>query len=219
MKKICVCVCMVLLCAVMALGLLTGCESLPGEPLDLDKFNTDKPMVGMKLSTGDNIYLFLDAESAPRSVANFMEYVKSGFYEGTVFHRIINNFMIQAGGFEEKNGVLHPKEGGDPIVGEFRANGIANPLKHVTGVLSMARTNDPNSATAQFFIVSETSPHLDGNYAAFGWCALESIEVIQRLQKVPTGTGYIDTGVGLQPADDVPLEPITILKVVYREGK
>ena len=101
---------------------------------------------------------------APETVANFEKLANSGFYDGLIFHRVIPGFMIQ-GGCPQGTGTGGP---GWTIKGEFRANGFRNDLKHERGVLSMARTMEPNSAGSQFFIMTTTSPHLDGQYAAFG---------------------------------------------------
>lgn len=125
--------------------------------------------VSMTVSYTDNndqahtgeIVLELDPKTAPISVANFKKLVGEGFYNGLNFHRVIKDFMIQGGA---------PASGKDVanIKGEFSQNGVNNPLKHERGVISMARADDPNSASSQFFIVHKTSPHLDGKYAAFG---------------------------------------------------
>ncbi|MBQ8311385.1 MAG: peptidylprolyl isomerase [Clostridia bacterium] len=114
----------------------------------------------------EDIVLRLFSNVAPISVSNFQNYVKNGFYDGLVFHRIIENFMIQGGGYDAS---LKSKESDAPIKGEFSANGVENNLEHVRGVLSMARTDDMNSATSEFFIVHKTSSHLDGKYAGFGF--------------------------------------------------
>lgn len=110
------------------------------------------------------IALELDADTAPVTVTNFVDLAQSGFYDGLTFHRIIDGFMIQ-GGDPAGNGT----GGSDtPIVGEFSSNGYENNISHVRGVISMARANDPDSASSQFFIVHADSTFLDGNYAAFG---------------------------------------------------
>ena len=118
----------------------------------------------------------LDSEAAPITVANFVELAKSGFYDGLTFHRIIDTFMIQ-GGDPEGTGF----GGSDKTIkGEFAENGVNNPLTHTRGAISMARSNDPNSASSQFFIVHEDSPHLDGKYACFGYVT-EGIEVVDAI--------------------------------------
>ena len=123
----------------------------------------------------------VNEKAAPKTAANFLAYVKSGFYDGTVFHRVIPGFMIQ-GGCPEGTGMGGP---GYSIKGEFAQNGFANDLKHTPGVLSMARAMHPDSAGSQFFIMHETSPHLDGAYAAFGKIT-EGLDVIDKIATVPT---------------------------------
>lgn len=113
---------------------------------------------------------------APITVANFVKLAKEGFYDGLTFHRIISGFMIQ-GGDPEGTGMGGSSE---TIKGEFSSNGFANPIKHTRGVISMARSQDPNSASSQFFIMHEDSPHLDGDYAAFGKVT-EGIEIVDKI--------------------------------------
>ena len=120
-------------------------------------------------------------EIAPLSVENFETLANKGFYDGLIFHRVIPGFMIQ-GGDPEGTGMGGP---GYKIKGEFTANGFRNDLKHTRGVLSMARAMDPNSAGSQFFIMHEDSPHLDGQYAAFGKL-IEGIEVVDKIASVRT---------------------------------
>ncbi len=134
-----------------------------------------------------NITVQLDQKSAPITAANFVKLAESGFYDGLTLHRIIEGFMMQGGA--PKNSTGTP----DPIVGEFTENGYDNPLKHERGVISMARTNYPNSASSQFFIVHETSPHLDGKYAAFGWVTkgIEVVDAICEAAKPTDGNGSI----------------------------
>lgn len=125
--------------------------------------------VTIKLSNQKNINLRLDGASAPKSVERFISLAKSNYYNGTVFHRIIDNFMIQTGGYKISNNRLEELPSVEPIEGEFASNGYKqNNIKHELGVISMARTMDKNSATSQFFICSATCPWLDGEYAAFG---------------------------------------------------
>lgn len=118
---------------------------------------------------------------APVTVKNFVDLIKKGFYNGLAFHRVIEGFMIQ-GGCPKGNGTGGP---GYCIKGEFRANGVKNDLKHERGVLSMARAMDPDSAGSQFFIMHETSPHLDGQYAAFGKVT-DGMNVVDRIASVRT---------------------------------
>ena len=117
----------------------------------------------------------LDAETAPITVANFIKLAKEGFYDGTTFHRIIDGFMIQGGaGKDGKTAAT--------IKGEFSANGVQNPIKHVAGVISMARAKSMDSASSQFFIMVGDAPHLDGNYAAFGRVT-EGLEIAMQIAK------------------------------------
>lgn len=118
---------------------------------------------------------------APVTVKNFIDLIKKGFYNGLTFHRVIEGFMIQ-GGCPKGNGTGGP---GYCIKGEFRANGVKNDLKHERGVLSMARAMNPDSAGSQFFIMHETSPHLDGQYAAFGKVT-DGMNVVDKIATVRT---------------------------------
>jgi len=137
------------------------------------------------MENGKKIKIELYPEIAPISCENFEKLVKSGFYDGLTFHRVIPGFMIQ-GGCPKGNGTGGP---GWQIKGEFAANGIKNDLKHTRGVLSMARSMMPDSAGSQFFIMHEDAPHLDGNYAAFGK-VIEGIEVVDEIAE--TATDYND---------------------------
>ncbi len=121
-------------------------------------------MVTIEMENGKKIKIELYPDKAPITAANFEKLAREGFYDGLIFHRVIKDFMIQ-GGDPEGTGMGGSKEN---IKGEFRANGFDNPIKHERGVISMARTQDPDSASSQFFIVHSDSPHLDGQYAAFG---------------------------------------------------
>ena len=138
------------------------------------------PKVILETSMG-NIKLELFEKDAPLTVANFLTYVDEGHYDSTIFHRVIPGFMIQ-GGDPKGVGIGGP---GYCIRGEFTANGFKNPLLHERGVLSMARTMAPNSAGSQFFIMHEDSPHLDGQYAAFGKL-IEGIDVVDKICSVRT---------------------------------
>ena len=124
----------------------------------------NNPIVTFEMENGHTFKAELYPDLAPESVGNFVELVKSGFYDGLIFHRVIPGFMIQ-GGDPDGNGTGGP---GYEIRGEFSANGFKNDLKHTLGVLSMARTMIPDSAGSQFFIMVADAPHLDGQYAAFG---------------------------------------------------
>lgn len=139
------------------------------------------PIVTIEMENGDVMKAELYPEIAPNTVNNYISLVKKGFYNGVCFHRVISGFMIQ-GGDPKGNGTGGP---GYSIKGEFSANGFKNDLKHDRGVLSMARTMAPNSAGSQFFIMHENSPHLDGQYAAFGKL-IEGIEVVDKICAVRT---------------------------------
>ncbi len=138
-------------------------------------------MVRIEMENGAKIEIELYPEVAPKTVENFENLVKEGFYDGLIFHRVIKGFMIQ-GGDPLGNGM----GGSDKkIKGEFRANGFNNTLKHERGVISMARAYDPNSASSQFFIMHKDAPHLDGQYAAFGK-VVSGMEVVDEIADVPT---------------------------------
>ena len=140
-------------------------------------------------------------EKAPETVENFLGLVKEGFFEGLIFHRVINGFMIQGGGFD----VEFKQKRAKAIKCEFITNGfMANDLRHTRGVLSMARTSDPNSASSQFFIMHKDAPHLDAQYAGFGK-VVEGIEVVDKIANIQT------TSYGWY--DDVPKIPVVIEKV------
>lgn len=143
------------------------------------------PIVTITMESGDVMKLELYPEIAPISVNNFISLVKKGFYDGVIFHRVIKGFMIQ-GGDPDGIGTGGP---GYSIKGEFAQNGVENNLKHTEGVLSMARSMMPNSAGSQFFIMHKTSPHLDGNYAAFGKI-IEGMDVVNKIAETPTD--YMD---------------------------
>ena len=139
------------------------------------------PIVTITMTDGSVMKAELYPEVAPNTVNNFISLVKKGFYDGLVFHRVIRGFMIQ-GGDPQGTGMGGP---GYSIKGEFTYNGFSNDLKHTPGVLSMARAMDPNSAGSPFFIMHETSPHLDGQYAAFGKVT-DGLDVVNKIAEVPT---------------------------------
>ena len=139
------------------------------------------PVITITMENGDVMKGELYPEIAPNTVNNFISLANKHFYDGKIFHRVIPGFMIQ-GGCPEGTGMGGP---GYSIEGEFTQNGFANDLKHTPGVLSMARAMHPDSAGSQFFIMHETSPHLDGAYAAFGKIT-EGLDVIDKIAKVPT---------------------------------
>ena len=139
------------------------------------------PIVTIEMEDGGVIRAELYPDIAPITVENFLSLAEKGFYDGLIFHRVISGFMIQ-GGDPTGTGTGGP---GHTIKGEFRANGVVNNIKHERGVLTMARSMMPNSAGSQFFIMHRTSPHLDGQYAAFGR-VIEGIEVVDRIAAVKT---------------------------------
>ena len=147
--------------------------------------NDNNPQVEMQIKDYGTITLELFPEVAPITVENFLNLVSNSFYNGIIFHRIIEGFMIQ-GGDPKGTGVGGSK---DKIKGEFESNGVNNPLKHSRGVISMARTYMPNSASSQFFIMHKDAPHLDGDYAAFG-VVINGIEVVDKI--ATTKTDYQD---------------------------
>lgn len=155
-------------------------------------------MVVIEVKGMGKIKVELDAEAAPITVENFRELVEEGFYDGLIFHRVISGFMIQ-GGCPEGTGMGGP---GHTIKGEFAANGYDNPIKHVRGVISMARAIDPDSAGSQFFIMHEDAPYLDGQYAAFGK-VVEGMEVVDEIAN--SMTDYND-----RPYTDVVMEKVYI---------
>lgn len=141
-------------------------------------------MIVITMEDGGVIRAELDPKAAPLTVENFEKLVEEGFYNGLIFHRVIPGFMIQ-GGCPEGAGTGGP---GWHIKGEFRINGVENPIAHERGVLSMARAQNPNSAGSQFFIMHQDAPHLDGQYAAFGR-VVEGMDVVDRIAQTPTGFG------------------------------
>lgn len=165
------------------------------------------PIVTIEMENGDVMKAELYPEIAPNTVNNFISLINKGYYNGLIFHRVIPGFMIQ-GGDPKGTGTGGP---GYSIRGEFRANGFKNDLKHTRGVLSMARTMAPNSAGSQFFIMHEDSPHLDGQYAAFGK-VIEGIEAVDKICAVRTD--YND-----KPRTPQVMKTVTVdtLGVVYPE--
>lgn len=153
-------------------------------------------MITIEMKNGKKIKIELYPDIAPISCENFEKLVKSGFYDGLTFHRVIPGFMIQ-GGCPKGNGTGGP---GWNIKGEFSSNGVKNDLKHTRGVLSMARSMAPDSAGSQFFIMHDDAPHLDGQYAAFGK-VVEGMEVVDEIAE--TATDF----------RDMPLDPQIMKKV------
>lgn len=154
------------------------------------------PIVTIQFEDGDSVQVELYPDIAPNTVNNFISLVNKGYYNGLTFHRIISGFMIQ-GGCPDGTGTGGP---GYSIKGEFAMNGVENNLKHTKGVISMARSQMPNSAGSQFFIMHKDSPHLDGSYAAFGK-VIEGMDVVDKI--ADTETNY----------NDSPLSPV-IMKTV-----
>ncbi len=138
-------------------------------------------MIEITMQNGKTIRIELDASAAPLTVENFTKLVNEGFYDGLTFHRVIPGFMIQ-GGCPEGTGMGGP---GYAIKGEFAANGVDNPIRHTRGVISMARSQMPDSAGSQFFIMHADAPHLDGQYAAFGH-VVEGMDVVDEIAAVTT---------------------------------
>jgi peptidyl-prolyl cis-trans isomerase B (cyclophilin B) len=155
-------------------------------------------MVVIEMANGKKIKLELYPDAAPITVANFEKLVGEGFYDGLIFHRVIRDFMIQ-GGDPEGTGMGGAKT---KIKGEFLMNGVNNPIKHERGVISMARSAMPDSASSQFFIVHKDSPHLDGQYAAFGK-VVEGMDVVDEIAECETG--FMD-----RPVEDQVMKKVTI---------
>lgn len=190
------------LISIFLLPVLASCEPAKQaeKPADKPAAAAKAVKVRLKTSKGD-IVLELDAAKAPVTVENFVSYVKKKQYDGTVFHRVIDGFMIQGGGFTQEGQVLTEKPTGKGIVNEGK-----NGLKNDRGTIAMARTNDPNSATAQFFINVVDNNMLNfpnnGGYAVFGK-VVEGMEVVDKIKGVKTRA---DARLG----GDVPVEPVTI---------
>ena len=153
----------------------------------------------IKMKNGDTMEAELYPEIAPKTVENFLGLIEDKFFDGLIFHRVIEGFMIQGGGYDESGAHKECPS----IKGEFKSNGFENNLKHDRGVLSMARTMIKDSASSQFFIMHKAAPHLDGEYAAFGK-VIKGLEVIDKIATTPTD--YMDN----------PLEPQVIesIKVI-----
>ncbi len=156
------------------------------------------PIVTFEFENGDVIKAELYPEIAPTSVNNFISLISKNFYDGKIFHRVIEGFMLQ-GGCPNGNGMGGP---GYSIKGEFTSNGFKNDLSHDAGVLSMARSMSPNSAGSQFFIMHKKSPHLDGQYAAFGK-VIEGIDVVNNIAKTKTDRSD-------RPVQEVKLKKVTV---------
>ena len=158
----------------------------------------NNPVVTIEMENGGVMKVELYPETAPNTVANFISLVEKGFYNGTIFHRVIPGFMIQ-GGDPKGTGMGGP---GYRIKGEFTANRFQNDLKHTKGVISMARSGHPDSAGSQFFIMVDDAPHLDGQYASFGK-VIEGIEVADQI--VSVATNYSD-----RPLEEQRMRSVTV---------
>lgn len=156
------------------------------------------PIVTITMENGDVIKAELYPDIAPNTVRNFISLIRSGFYNGLTFHRVIYNFMLQ-GGCSNGTGTGGP---GYHIKGEFLQNGFNNTLRHTPGVLSMARTMIPDSAGSQFFIMHKAAPHLDGQYAAFGK-VIDGMDIVNRIAE--TDTDFSD-----KPLDPQVMKSVTV---------
>lgn len=181
--------------AVLAVGCSAQKEAVTTEKPN--EASVDKPTVTMTIKGMGDIVIALEPEVAPNTVKNFLSLANEGFYDGLTFHRVISGFMIQ-GGDPAGDGTGDP---GYSIKGEFSNNNVKNDISHLRGVISMARSQDPNSAGSQFFIVHQDSNYLDGDYAAFGQ-VVSGMEVVDKIAEVQTD------------AFDKPLEDVVIEKVV-----
>ena len=194
----------VLICAFMVCTLITACgdktektpenTAAPEASADITQKEENKIMVEITMKDGGKMQLELYPDVAPATVENFVKLVNDGFYDGLTFHRIIKGFMIQ-GGDPEGTGMGGSK---DTIKGEFKQNGVQNDLKHTRGVISMARSQNPNSASSQFFIMHDDAPYLDGQYAAFGKM-VSGFEELDKLAETPVQDGNGTVAKGDQP--------------------
>ncbi len=185
-------------------------DSLSAE--DFVPSSQESDYVLLKIKDYGEIVILLRHDVAPMSVENFKELVSRDFYDGTIFHRVVENFMIQGGGYTvttdgEGNSKLNDKGGVSAIKGEFTENGFENRLVHVRGVVSMARTNVYDSATSEFFIVHKDSPHLNDDYAAFGY-VLAGMDVVDAIATCDV-MGEEDAPM---PVEDVVIESISFVE-------
>lgn len=187
---------------VLMLTLATACSKTPPESEENGLDANATYYADIVVRDYGTITVQLYQNMAPITVANFIKLAEEKFYDGLTFHRIISGFMIQ-GGDPGGDGISDSDQ--ETIVGEFESNGYENPLSHKRGVISMARTNDPNSASSQFFIVHQDSTHLDGKYAAFGKVT-DGIEVVDAICEAAKSSGMIEAS--QQPV----IESITIRK-------
>lgn len=186
---------LLVLCLAMLMVLcLFGCDK--SKPLNADSVY----YADIVIENYGTITVKLDQSAAPISVENFVNLARKGFYDGLTFHRIIEGFMMQGGAPKSNSAKV------DTIKGEFTENGVENPLKHTRGAISMARANDMNSASSQFFIVHETSPHLDGKYACFGY-VVKGIEIVDAICEGVPNSG---SNGAVAAADQPVIKTITI---------
>lgn len=185
--------------------------------------NTDPIGIKITLEDGSEMKGELYPDIAPISVENFVKLANENFYDGLIFHRVIPGFMIQGGGYDQTfyEGNFNSKEA-ESIKGEFASNGVKNDLKHTRGVISMARAQDMNSGSSQFFIMHDDAPYLDGEYAAFGKIT-EGLDVVDKIAAAETTR--VDGKVTINGAEydntmsDVPVEPIVIktIEIITKE--
>ena len=181
-----------------------------GDVNDLGDLTDETIDAVITLTNGEEIELELYPDVAPKTVANFIKNVQEGFYSGTIFHRAIEGFVIQGGGYDTN---YELKSVSETVEGEFESNGIENDLSHVRGVVSMARTNEPNSATTQFFIVQEDSTYLDGEYAAFGKVT-SGMDVVDEIAESPKMEDPPSGMFESLPEEQFVIDSITILSDV-----
>ena len=206
------------LLALAILPILVSCEPAKekAKPASGPTPAAESTVTKVRLNTNQgDILIELNAEKAPITVENFLGYVKNKHYDGTVFHRVMNGFMIQGGGFALTDGKIIEKPTGKGIKNEGQ-----NGLKNLRGTIAMARTSDPNSATAQFFINVADNAALDfpsnGGYAVYGK-VIEGMEVVDKIKAVPTGTSNMSmrhpaTGANFEmPSENVPVENVVII--------
>ena len=165
-----------MMASVLMLGLLSSCGKKEAAPAEAETAAAETYVADIEIADYGTITVELDAKAAPITVENFVTLANDGFYDGLTFHRIMYGFMMQ-GGDPNGNGTGGSE---NKITGEFSANGVKNPLSHTRGAISMARAQDPNSASSQFFIVHADSEFLDGQYAAFGYVT-EGIEIVDAI--------------------------------------
>ena len=198
---------------IILIAICSGCSSKENKKIDLlgidfdtkentvelSKYKTENPLVAMYIENYGAIVMELYPDKAPNTVNNFISLANSRFYDGLTFHRVIKGFMIQ-GGCPNGNGTGGP---GYSIKGEFSENGYKfNDLKHTEGILSMARTNNPDSAGSQFFIMADEAPHLNDKYAAFGQ-VIDGLNIVKEINSVETNSND-------KPLNDVVIEEIRV---------